>query len=224
MNGSEKLDRLAQQAAACRECGLGFTRTQAVFGVGSSTARVMFVGEAPGYYEDQAGEPFVGRAGQLLDRLLEEIQLSRPEVYIANVLKCRPPGNRDPLPEEIQACKHFLLAQLEEVNPEVVSTMGNFATKLLLKTTTGITRMRGQKIPWWRKMVVIPTFHPAAALRQGERFLEDMRTDFRLIRDTLDNPDSFPALKNFVQPEPGNSIQEELIPQPDKQSPTELFG
>jgi DNA polymerase len=145
----------------------------------------MFVGEAPGYHEDQQGEPFVGAAGKLLDRLLGEIGIGREDVYIANVLKCRPPGNRDPKPEEIDACKDYLRQQLELIDPKVVVTLGNFATKLLLKRDVGITRTRGHVYPWWNRHLV-PTFHPAAVLRGGDSKLREVQYDFKLIRQTLD--------------------------------------
>ncbi|MDH3540563.1 MAG: uracil-DNA glycosylase, partial [Acidimicrobiia bacterium] len=161
----EELRIVAAEAAGCTACRLAETRTTVVFGSGSPTARLMFVGEAPGANEDREGVPFVGLAGQLLETLLGEIGLTRDEVYIANVLKCRPPGNRDPQQDEIDSCKGYLRRQLELVDPEVVMTLGNFATKLLLRTTTGITRLRGQVYPWWRGIQVVPTFHPAAALR-----------------------------------------------------------
>lgn len=179
-----RLEELANAAEACRACGLGEGRTQSVFSDGRPTADLMFVGEGPGKNEDLEGLPFVGRAGKLLNHLLGEVGLERTDVYIANVVKCRPPGNRDPLPDEIAACKHFLADQIRLVDPAVVMTMGNFSTKLLLKTTTGITRMRGQVIPWWNR-VVIPTFHPAAALRNGQTMVETMRTDFQLAVDTI---------------------------------------
>ncbi len=157
-----------------------------VFGVGDVGARLMLVGEAPGQNEDLQGEPFVGAAGRFLDQLLGEIGITRSEVYIANVLKCRPPGNRDPRPEEIDSCKGFLREQIRMIHPEVVVTLGNFATKLLLKTETGITRLRGVAHPWWLGSMLIPTFHPAAALRGGDRVTEMMRDDFSLVRRVLD--------------------------------------
>ncbi|HEX5631222.1 MAG TPA: uracil-DNA glycosylase, partial [Acidimicrobiia bacterium] len=133
------------------------------------------------------GVPFVGAAGKLLDRLLGEIGVKREEVYIANVLKCRPPGNRDPLPAEIEACPDYLRGQLALVDPLVVVTLGNFATKLLLKRDVGITRLRGQAYPWWRRQLV-PTFHPAAALRGGDRVVDEMRSDFALVASLLRTP------------------------------------
>lgn len=180
------LDELRARALVCIQCGLAETRTQVVFGVGDPQARLMFVGEAPGKNEDLQGEPFVGAAGKLLDSLLGEIGLQRPEVYIANVLKCRPPGNRDPKTEEIDACKGYLREQIRLVAPEVVMTLGNFATKLLLNTEVGITRLRGRTHPWWLGAVLIPTFHPAAALRGGDRVTDQMREDFALVRSILD--------------------------------------
>ena len=182
------LEELKTRALVCIQCGLAETRTQVVFGVGDPRARLMFVGEAPGKNEDLQGEPFVGAAGKLLDTLLGEIGLQRAEVYIANVLKCRPPGNRDPRPDEIDSCKGYLREQIRLIEPEVVMTLGNFATKLLLKTETGITRLRGQAHPWWLGAQLVPTFHPAAALRSGDRVTNQMREDFTLVRSILDAP------------------------------------
>jgi len=182
---ADELAALAAEAAGCTACRLAETRTHVVFGVGSPAADVMFVGEAPGFNEDQQGEPFVGAAGKLLDRLLDEIRIPRCDVYIGNVLKCRPPGNRDPRPDEIEACSGYLRSQLRLVDPKVVVTLGNFSTKLLLKRDVGITRLRGQVYPWWNRHLV-PTFHPAAALRGGEKVLAQMREDFALVRGVLD--------------------------------------
>ncbi|HEX6221066.1 MAG TPA: uracil-DNA glycosylase, partial [Acidimicrobiia bacterium] len=144
------------------------------------------VGEAPGKNEDLQGEPFVGAAGQLLDELLAGIGLQREEVYIANVLKCRPPGNRDPKEDEIDACKGYLREQIRMINPQTVVTLGNFATKLLTPTETGITRMRGQRINWWLGATLIPTFHPAAALRGRPQVKEQMQEDFALAARVLE--------------------------------------
>ena len=179
------LAELAATSSSCTACRLSETRTQVVFGVGSWDADVMFVGEAPGYHEDQQGVPFVGAAGKLLDRLLGEIGIRRDDVYIGNVLKCRPPGNRDPQTAEIEACQDYLRQQLHLIDPQVVVTLGNFATKLLLKRNVGITRLRGQVYPWWNRYLV-PTFHPAAALRGGDRVLTQMQEDFALVRGALD--------------------------------------
>ena len=147
----------------------------------------MIVGEGPGREEDLQGRPFVGRSGQLLDRLLaEEVGVERSAVYITNVVKCRPPGNRDPLPDEIAACRPFLDAQLEIVKPRVLLTLGNFATKLLLNTTQGIRRVRGHVYPWGSSgTVLVPTYHPAAALRGGGEVLAEMRADFVRAKEVL---------------------------------------
>ena len=185
---SSELDRLRVTAESCTDCRLSETRTHVVFGVGAPDADVMIVGEAPGKNEDLQGEPFVGAAGRLLNTIMSEVGIDRDQVYIANVLKCRPPGNRDPRPDEIEACKGYLRKQLELIEPAVVVTLGNFATKLLLKTETGITRMRGQRYRWWRGIIVVPTFHPAAALRGRPDVEASMREDFALVRATIDEP------------------------------------
>ena len=174
-------------AATCRRCRLAETRTHVVFGVGDPDADLMFIGEAPGLHEDKQGEPFVGPAGQLLTRMLGEIGLRREDVYIANVLKSRPPANRDPLPDEIEACTPWLVEQISIIQPLLLTTLGNFATKFVLNTATGITRLRGQTFPWHGR-TVIPTFHPAAILRSGgdgSKQFELFREDFFLIGRTL---------------------------------------
>lgn len=183
---SGALAALEAAARVCTACRLSETRTTVVFGTGSADADLMFVGEAPGRNEDLEGKPFVGAAGRLLNTLLAEVGIERERVYIANVLKCRPPNNRDPLPDEIEACKGHLRGQLALIDPAVVVTLGNFATKLLLRTEVGITRLRGSAYPWWRGKHLVPTLHPAAALRSGDRIVELMRQDFGLIRRTLD--------------------------------------
>jgi DNA polymerase len=155
------------EARECVRCPLSEGRTQVVFGVGNPNADLMFVGEAPGREEDLKGEPFVGRAGKLLDQLvLEEMGLSRESFYIANTVCCRPPGNRDPKPEEIESCRPWLEAKLELIKPKVIVTLGNFATKLLLNTTQGITKVRGQTYQYG-EATLVPTFHPSAALQGG---------------------------------------------------------
>ncbi|HLG66666.1 MAG TPA: uracil-DNA glycosylase [Acidimicrobiales bacterium] len=172
-----ELASLRAEALACTRCGLAGGRTQVVFGVGHPGADLMLVGEGPGRDEDLAGEPFVGRSGQLLDQLLrEELGMDRRACYIANVVKCRPPQNRDPLPEEIEACRPFLRRQLELVEPRVVVTLGNVATRLLLGSTEGIRRLRGRSYAFGRGHLV-PTYHPAAALRSGGTVLAEMRAD-----------------------------------------------
>jgi DNA polymerase len=166
-----------REALACTRCRLAEGRTQVVFGVGNPHAELMVVGEGPGAQEDAQGLPFVGRSGQYLDRvILEEMGLTRADFYIANVVKCRPPGNRDPLPDEVAACSPWLEQQLDLVDPSVVVTLGNFATKLLLRTTEGITRLRGRVYPF-RGGVLIPTYHPAAVLRGGGEAAAQMRAD-----------------------------------------------
>ncbi|HEV2824649.1 MAG TPA: uracil-DNA glycosylase, partial [Actinomycetota bacterium] len=180
----------AAEAAGCTRCRLHQRRTQVVFGQGDPDADLIFVGEAPGFHEDRQGLPFVGPSGQLLNRLLEGIGLRRQDVYICNVVKSRPPNNRDPLPDEIAACRPWLDAQIRLVDPKVVVTLGNFAAKTLLETTTGITRLRGQTYPFQGR-VLLPTFHPAAALHaQGRRTagpspLEAMEGDFRVLAELL---------------------------------------
>ena len=178
MASGTRLAELAAEASGCTRCPLATTRTQVVFGVGDPDADLMFVGEAPGRDEDIQGEPFVGRSGQLLDRLLaEELGIERGQVYIANVVKCRPPDNRDPRPDEIAACRPYLATQVELIAPRVIVTLGNFATKLLLETDKGITSVRGASYPIGDAYLV-PTFHPAAALRGGGVVLAQMRADF----------------------------------------------
>ncbi|HJV08588.1 MAG TPA: uracil-DNA glycosylase [Acidimicrobiales bacterium] len=168
---------LEREAKGCTRCPLAHTRTQVVFGVGDPAADLMFVGEAPGQQEDLQGEPFVGRSGQLLDRMvLEEMGLTRDRFYIANTVKCRPPGNRDPQPLEISACNAWLEAQVDLIDPKVVVTLGNFAAKLLLGTTDGITKLRGRAYPY-RRGVLVPTFHPAAVLRGAGDLAAQMRAD-----------------------------------------------
>lgn len=181
-----ELTALAREAEACRSCALGGGRTQAVFGVGSPTADVMFVGEAPGFHEDKQGEPFVGAAGQLLTKLIEQkLDLSRSDVYIANVLKCRPPGNRDPLPAEVDACKPFLGRQLKLIKPKLVVALGNFAAKLLTGSTQGITRLREREFHLRDGTPLMCTFHPAAALRGGAA-AAGIAQDFDKIKLALD--------------------------------------
>lgn len=182
------LAELERDALACRRCALADGRTNVVFGVGDPQADLMFVGEGPGQQEDLKGEPFVGRSGQLLDRLMaEEIGIGRDRVYIANVVKCRPPGNRDPLPGEIAECRPYLEQQIELIGPKVIVTLGNFASKLLLDTAEGITRLRGRSYPYPNRpdTVIVPTFHPSAALRGGGSVVAEMRADFVRAKEHL---------------------------------------
>ena len=180
---------VAVEASTCTKCRLSEGRTQVVFGVGDPHADLMFIGEGPGFHEDREGEPFVGAAGQLLTQMLGEIGLARNDVYIANIVKCRPPANRDPLPDEIEACTPWLVEQISMIQPRVVVTLGNFATKFVLNTQLGITRLRGQ-VHDWHGRTVIPTFHPAAILHGGGQRspqLGLLREDFALVRRTLDS-------------------------------------
>jgi uracil-DNA glycosylase len=173
--------------AGCTRCALAQSRTQVVFGAGAPDADLMFVGEAPGFHEDKQGVPFVGAAGQLLGKLLAGIGLSREEVYIANVLKCRPPGNRDPQPEEIAACEGHLFRQIELIRPKVVATLGNFATKLLSGRPIGITQVHGQPqdvVLGGSSVVLYPLFHPAAAL-YTPRMLDVLAADFGRLPELL---------------------------------------
>lgn len=176
---------LEHDALGCVKCPLAAGRTQVVFGAGDPSADLLFVGEGPGAEEDRQGIPFVGRAGQLLTRLIEGIGLTRDEVYIANVVKCRPPGNRDPLPVEIDACRPYLEAQIDFIEPRVVVALGNFAAKLLLDTKEGITKLRGRQYSFRGGALLFPTLHPAAVLRGGGTSLAQLRADFVLVKRAL---------------------------------------
>ena len=192
---SLSLAAFADQVAGCTKCALAQGRTQVVFGSGNADADLMFVGEAPGANEDKLGLPFVGQAGKLLDRLLADIGLQREDVFIANVLKCRPPGNRDPIPEEIEACESHLWQQIELIQPRVVATLGNFATKLLSGKPTGITRVHGQEQEatlGGRRVLLYPLYHPAAAL-YTPRMLDVLQSDFRHIPELLGRELEVPA-------------------------------
>ncbi len=182
---SAELATLRDAALVCTACRLHEGRTNVVFGSGDGDADLMVIGEGPGQREDELGLPFVGRSGELLDTLLGEIGLQRDQVYIANVVKCRPPRNRDPMQDEIDTCKGYLRRQLQLVDPRCVLTLGNFSSKLLLRTEIGITRLRGHVYPWWGRHLVA-TFHPAAALRGSVRVLEEMRHDMALVRQVID--------------------------------------
>ena len=177
------LDELRVQVESCRRCPLCDGRTQTVFGVGNPHARVMFIGEAPGKNEDLQGEPFVGAAGHYLNELLGCAGLRREDVFIANVLKCRPPGNRDPRPEEIQTCTPYLREQTRTIDPEVLVTLGKFSTQFVLKTQVGITRLHG-RVQRAGKFLVFPIFHPAAALYDGAK-REALENDFVTLGQLL---------------------------------------
>jgi DNA polymerase len=185
---STALEELAKTASTCTRCRLSAGRTQVVFADGSPTADLMFIGEGPGYHEDIQGLPFVGAAGQLLNTLLGEIGLTREEVRITNTVLCRPPGNRDPMPDELDSCRPYLTQQIELVDPKVIVTLGNFATRVILDRPAAISKVRGQRHAW-NGRVVIPTFHPAAVLRGGgaaSRTMQQVREDFATIRTVLD--------------------------------------
>jgi uracil-DNA glycosylase len=218
----EELKAVWEQASACTRCPqLAATRRSVVFGAGNADADLMFVGEAPGAREDESGLPFVGQAGKLLDRLLEEIGLRRGDVFIANVLKCRPPQNRDPLPQEIDACQDYLFRQLELIRPRVVCTLGNFATKLLrADAATGITRLHGReevRSIGPRTVRLYPLYHPAAALYTPS-MVETLRTDFARIPSLLALPeppqpelvDAAPAV-----PEPALAAEPAVVAEPE---------
>ena len=202
------LREYAEQTAGCTRCALAGGRTQVVFGAGNPDADLMFVGEAPGFHEDQQGVPFVGQAGKLLDKLLGGIGLARADVFVVNVLKCRPPGNRDPLPDEIAACEPHLFRQIELIEPTLVATLGNFATKLLSGRPTGITRVHGyeQEVTLGARTVLLyPLYHPAAALYTPS-MLKVLEEDFARIPGLLsqalvdDVPSEEPA--PAFEPEP----------------------
>ena len=200
------LDALRTEASACTRCRLHEGRTQVVFGNGHPDADLMFVGEAPGFHEDQQGLPFVGQAGKLLDRLLGGIGLTRADVWVANVLKCRPPGNRDPMPDEIEQCEPYLFRQIELIRPRVVATLGNFATKLLSGKPTGITRVHGleqETTIGGSRVLLYPLYHPAAAL-YTPAMLKVLEEDFARIPALLEREvGPAPVLVDLaVEPEP----------------------
>jgi uracil-DNA glycosylase family 4 len=207
----EALKELFAQTRGCVRCSeLAATRKTVVFGMGNADADLMFVGEAPGASEDEQGLPFVGRAGKLLDQLLGEIGLTRGDVFVANVLKCRPPGNRDPLPVEIENCQGYLMRQVELIQPSVICSLGNFSTKLLRGDPTGITRLHGQPeiiTLGTRNVRLCPIYHPAAAL-YTPRMLETLREDFSRIPELL-------ALGAPEQPEHSGIPEPEPEPEPE---------
>lgn len=181
------LEEAARDASTCVRCRLSQGRTQVVYGVGDPDADLMFIGEAPGFHEDKQGVPFVGAAGQLLNRLLADSGIERDEVYINNVILCRPPGNRDPLPDELEACRPWLDERIAIIDPAVIVTLGNWATRYILGSNVSISRVRGQRFPW-NGRTVIPTFHPAAVLHGGGENSTQMtalRMDFQEMKRAL---------------------------------------
>jgi DNA polymerase len=194
----DELQAYASAVSGCTRCRLSQGRTQVVFGAGNPHADLMFVGEAPGFHEDKQGVPFVGQAGKLLEKLLVQIGLARTDVYIANVLKCRPPGNRDPQPDEIEACESHLFRQIELIEPIVVATLGNFATKLLSGKQLGITKVHGQEQETTlggRSVLLYPLYHPAAAL-YTPAMLKVLESDFARLPELLGR-----AVEPKVEPE-----------------------
>ena len=201
----EQLKAVYEQAKGCTRCPLHQTRTTVVFGSGNADADLMFVGEAPGANEDKQGLPFVGQAGKLLTKLLNEIGLDRAEVFICNTVKCRPPNNRDPHPNEIESCNEYLRRQVELIQPTVICTLGNFSTKLLREDNTGISRLHGQpevRMIGARAIRLFPLYHPAAALYTPSN-LEVLRADFQRIPELLAlGPPEQPADQDEAVPEP----------------------
>jgi DNA polymerase len=211
----ERLVEVYREASVCEKCALAVGRNTVVFGAGNADADLMFVGEAPGAEEDRQGKPFVGRAGQFLNQLLEEIGMKREDVFIANTLLCRPPGNRDPQPEELDSCRPWLDAKVDLIQPRVIATLGNFATKLLTANPTGITRVHGtpqEHVIGGRSLYVFPLFHPAAGLRTP-RVAEQLREDFRKLPELL--------ARTLPEPPPGIATVPEGEPEPDQLG---LFG
>jgi uracil-DNA glycosylase len=202
----DDIEAYARSVAGCTRCRLAQGRTQVVFGAGNPRAELMFVGEAPGFHEDKQGLPFVGQAGKLLEKLLGGIGMSRADVYIANVLKCRPPGNRDPQPDEIEACESHLFRQIELIEPTIVATLGNFATKLLSGRPLGITRVHGQEQETTlgsRTVTLYPLYHPAAAL-YTPAMLKVLESDFARIPELLG--------RALAPPEPELALVPEVVP------------
>jgi uracil-DNA glycosylase family 4 len=223
----ERLVELYKEVSTCTRCPLHETRAKTVFGAGNADAELMFVGEAPGAEEDRQGLPFVGRAGQLLNQLLEEIGLSREQVFIANVLKSRPPGNRDPQPLEIEACKPYLFEQVRLIEPKVVCTLGNFATKLLSGSPVGITRVRGTPQVHelgGRTVFLLPLLHPAAALRTPA-MKEQLREDLTTVPGLLAGPAPTPApsAEEVVAAE-REAAGEHLTSPPPPEDQLDMFG
>ena len=218
----ELLKAVYEEARNCTRCALHQTRTTVVFGAGNADADLMFIGEAPGANEDRMGLPFVGQAGKLLDKLLGEIGLERSEVFIANVLKCRPPDNRDPHPNEIEACQDYLRRQVDLIEPVVICTLGNFSTKLLRADSTGISRLHGReelRLIGSRAVRLYPLYHPAAALYTPST-LEALRADFHRIPELLElGPPAQPEQPRGGSDEPPPELHEE-VPEFDEEPPS----
>lgn len=219
----EALKEVYAQARACARCPeLVATRTQVVFGAGNADADLMFIGEAPGADEDAQGVPFVGRSGKLLTELLGEVGLSREDVFIANVLKCRPPDNRNPAPAEIAQCRSWLEAQLELIRPRVVCTLGNFSTKLIRGRPDGITKVRGEPeivTIGPRRVRLLPLLHPAAALYTRSN-IDLLRADLALLPGLLAEPEPEPEGRAAAPPEPAPAPPEPIGSAPPGPAPT----
>lgn len=212
------LQELAKSLHNCQQCKLAkLGRTQVVFGVGNPHASIMFVGEAPGFNEDHKGEPFVGAAGKLLNDLLASANLSRDQIYIANVIKCRPPNNRDPEPDEVETCKPFLMQQIQMIRPKLVCTLGNWATQTLLERKVGITKVKAQAF-YMKDFVIFPLLHPAAALHQGN-LLDTLKDDFKKLKEFLDRHSQPPPAA-----EPTASTAPALNIEPPNPAQMDLFG
>lgn len=213
---SRTLAEAAADASTCTKCRLSGGRTQVVYGVGSPDADLMFIGEGPGFNEDKQGIPFVGAAGQLLNTMLQEHGIPREDVYIANVIKCRPPNNRDPEPDEVDTCKPFLMQQIQMIRPKLVCTLGNWATQTLLERKVGITKVKAQAF-YMKDFVIFPLLHPAAALHQGN-LLDTLKEDFKKLKDFLDRHTQQSAETESAAPaapvltiEPPNPAQMDLF-------------
>jgi len=211
------LQELAKSLHNCQSCKLAkLGRSQVVFGVGNPHASIMFVGEAPGFHEDQKGEPFVGAAGKLLNDLLQSAGLSRDQIYIANVIKCRPPDNRDPEPDEVETCKPFLMQQIQLIRPKLVCTLGNWATQTLLERKVGITKVKAQAF-YMKDFVIFPLLHPAAALHQGN-LLDTLKEDFKKLKEFLDRHSQTTSAESAEPAAPTLNIE------PPQPAQMDLFG
>ncbi len=224
------LKAVYEEARDCTRCPLHQTRTTVVFGAGNADADLMFIGEAPGANEDRMGLPFVGQAGKLLDKLLDEIGMERSDVFIANTLKCRPPNNRDPHPNEIEACQGYLRSQVDLIGPIVICTLGNFSTKLLRGDNTGISRLHGRgevRVIGHRAVHLYPLYHPAAALYTPAT-LESLRADFHRIPEILalgapEQPMPPPELPEDIEEVPEPILEAEEPPAPEPAAQLGLF-
>ncbi len=200
MTAQDALEQLASEIRSCQKCPLGRLRTHAVPGEGPADAEIMFIGEAPGYYEDQQGRPFVGASGKLLEKLLADIGLAREDVFITNVVKCRPPANRDPLPAEIETCTPWLHRQIELIDPLLIITLGRFSMAQFFPPTARITRIHGKPL-MQEDRAIIPMFHPAAALR-NPNWMRDMEADFAQIPALLETIRAKRAARHLDDPGP----------------------